>query len=229
MDYIMGLSSTKWGDDCIFVVVDHFSKTMIMASYKKSITAKATTNIFFEQVWVHYGIPQTIVSYRHNLFLSTFWSSLWPLLDTKLTRSIAFHPEIDGQTEFINRMIMHTLQMYNFKNPCTWDESLSYVQHRYNRALHISFDHNPFQVGLGFQPLGPIDVVLPLAVTSNDSSLSPTEVDKATQFIDRIQHIDQQVQGILQKSNDKYKQHHDQHRVPHKFQVGEKVWFHVQE
>jgi hypothetical protein len=83
-------------------------------------------------------------------------------------------------------------------------------------------------VGLGFQPLGPIDVALPLTVTSTDSSLAPTEANKATQFIERIQHICQQVQDILQKSNDKYKQRHDQHWVPHKFQVGDKVWLHLQ-
>jgi hypothetical protein len=32
----------------------------------------------------------------------------------------------------------------------------------------------------------------------------------------------------LQKSNAKYKQRHDQHRVPHQFQVGDKVWLHLQ-
>jgi hypothetical protein len=83
-------------------------------------------------------------------------------------------------------------------------------------------------VGLGFQPLGPIDVALPLPVTSTDSSPAPTEGDKATRFIEWIQHICQQVQDILQKSNDKYKQRHDQHRVPHKFQMGDKVWLHLQ-
>jgi hypothetical protein len=76
--------------------------------------------------------------------------------------------------------------------------------------------------------LGPIDVALPLAVTSVDSSLAPTEAEKATRFIERIQHIHQQVQDILQKSNDKYKQHHDQHQVPHKFVMGDKVWLHLQ-
>jgi hypothetical protein len=81
---------------------------------------------------------------------------------------------------------------------------------------------------MGFQPLGPIDVALPLAVTSTNSSPAPTEVEKATRFIEQIQHIYQQVQDILNKSNDKYKQCHDQHRVPHKFQVGDKVWLHLQ-
>jgi hypothetical protein len=130
---------------------------------------------------------------------------------------MASHSQTDGQTEVVNRMIVHNLRMYNSKHPRTWDESLPYVQHSYNRALHSSIDHNPFQVGFGFQPLVPIDVSLPLAVTLTDSSPSPTEAGKETQFIEQIQHIHQQVQDILQKSNDKYKQHHDQHQVPHKF------------
>jgi hypothetical protein len=109
-----------------------------------------------------------------------------------------------------------------------WDESLPYVYHNYNRTLHSSIGHNPFQVGLGFQPLGHMDVALPLATTSPDSSPTPPKADKATWFIEWIQHIIQQVQDILQKSNAKYKQHHDQHRLPHKFQVGDKVWLHLQ-
>jgi hypothetical protein len=57
MDYILGLQSTKRGNDCVFVVVDLFSKMAIMVACKKSITAEATAKFFFEQVWVHFGIP----------------------------------------------------------------------------------------------------------------------------------------------------------------------------
>jgi hypothetical protein len=53
-------------------------------------------------------------------------------------------------------MIVHILRMYNSKNPHTWDESLPYVQNSYNQAFHSSIGHNLFQLGLGFQPLGPI-------------------------------------------------------------------------
>jgi hypothetical protein len=63
MDYMSGLSSTKWGNDCVFLVVDRFYKMVILVACKKSITTKATAKLFFEQVWVHFGIPQTIVSY----------------------------------------------------------------------------------------------------------------------------------------------------------------------
>jgi hypothetical protein len=93
MDYMSVLSSTKQGNDCVFVVVDRFSKMVILMACKKNVTIADTAKLFFESVWVHFGIPQTIISDRDNRFHNTFWSSLWSLLDTKLTKSVAFHPQ----------------------------------------------------------------------------------------------------------------------------------------
>jgi hypothetical protein len=188
-----------------FFVVDWFSKIAILTTWKKNIIAAYTAKLFFERVWVHFGIPQTIIFDRDNRFLNTFWSSLWSLLDTKLTKFTSFHLQTDGQTEVVNRMIVHILHMYNSKHPRTWDESLPYVQHSYNRALHISTGQSPFQVGLGFQPLGPIDVALPLSITQTKSSHVQSKTDKTTRFIERIHHIRQHVKDILEKSNAKYK------------------------
>jgi hypothetical protein len=36
------------GNDCVFVVVDRFSKMVILATCKKSITTEATAKLFFE-------------------------------------------------------------------------------------------------------------------------------------------------------------------------------------
>ena len=113
------------------------------------------------------------------------------MLDTKLTKSTAFHPKTDGQTEVVNMMIVHILCMYNSKHQRTWDESLPYVQHSYNWALHNSTNHRPFQVGLGFQPLCPIDVAMPFAATHVDSAHVQSEFSKANNFIEHIQHIRQ--------------------------------------
>jgi hypothetical protein len=98
MDYMSCLLSTKRGKDYVFMVVDRFSKMEILATCKKRITVEEIAKIFFEQVWVRFGIPKTIVSDRENRFLNTFWSSLWSLLDTKLTKSTTFHPQKYGQT-----------------------------------------------------------------------------------------------------------------------------------
>jgi hypothetical protein len=128
------------------------------------------------------------------------------MLDTKLTKSIAFHLQIDVQPEVINQMIVHILCMYKTKHPRTWDGSLPYVQHNYNCALHSSTNHIPFQVGLRFQPLCPIDIAMPFAATQDNSSHVQSEADKANNFIEHIQHILQQVHDILDRANAKYKQ-----------------------
>ena len=50
------LPSTNYGNNYVFVVIDRFSKMAIITAYKKSITAEATAKLFFERVWVHFGI-----------------------------------------------------------------------------------------------------------------------------------------------------------------------------
>ena len=57
MDYMSDLPSRKHGNDCIFVVVDQFSKMAILTACKKNITATAMVKLFFERVWVHFGLP----------------------------------------------------------------------------------------------------------------------------------------------------------------------------
>ena len=69
---------------------------------------------------------------------------------------------------------------------------------------------------------------MPFAATQADSAHVQSEADKENNFIEHIQHIRQQVHDILDKANAKYKHRHDQHRVPHNFQVGDKVWLHLQ-
>ena len=167
----------------VFVVMDRFSKMAIMIACKKSIYAKTIVKLFFEHVWIHFGLPQTIILDQDSRFLSMFWSSLWSLMDTKLTKSTAFHPHTDGKIEVANWMIVHILWMYNFKHHRTWDESLPYVQHIYYIALHSSIIHILFHPCLGLQPLAPIGVALPLASTQEDASNAQAQIDKATRFV----------------------------------------------
>jgi hypothetical protein len=98
MYYISGLPSTKHGNDCVFVILDQFYKMVVLTPCKKRNTVEATTNIFFEHVWVLFEFPRTLVLDQYSNFLSIFWSSLWSMMETKKTKLTPFHPKTNGKT-----------------------------------------------------------------------------------------------------------------------------------
>jgi hypothetical protein len=106
MDFVGGLPMTKGGHDYLYVVVDRFNKMCILMPYKKHITADQTANLLIQHVWVHFGLPTSIVSDRDTRFLGDFWTSLWRMMDTKLKRRTAFHPQTDEKTKVVNQIVV---------------------------------------------------------------------------------------------------------------------------
>jgi hypothetical protein len=62
MDFVGGLPMTKGVHDYLYVVVDRFNKMCILMPCRKKITAEKTANLFCHHVWVHFGLPTSIVS-----------------------------------------------------------------------------------------------------------------------------------------------------------------------
>lgn len=144
-------------------------------------------------------------------------------MDTRLKRSTTFHAQTYGQTEMVNRTVIHLLRGYCGKHMKTWDGHLFYVQHAYNRDVHTSTGKSPFKTCFRYLPRSPIDMAFAFPSTAADSNLLKQE-ERARLFVERIKLIQQTVQEQLEKSQLQYKQHHDKHRVYHKFQVGDQVW-----
>ena len=109
MDFVGGLPLSRKIHDYLYVVIGHFSKMCILMPCKRKITANQTTYLFFQHVWVHFGLRTSIVSDRDSRFPGEFWASLWKMMDTKLKRSMEFHPQTDGQTEVVNHIVVHLL------------------------------------------------------------------------------------------------------------------------
>jgi hypothetical protein len=65
---------------------------------------------------VNFEIPRRIISDKDTIFLSAFWTTSWEKMDTKLKRSIIFHPQIDGQTKVVNRNLVQLSRSYNQKH-----------------------------------------------------------------------------------------------------------------
>lgn len=104
MDFITHLPPSN-GFTVIFVAVDRYSKGVHLGALPTSFTAFKVANLFLQIVCKLHGFPKSIVSDRDPIFLSNFWRELFRLSGTQLRLSTAYHPQSDGQTEVMNRVL----------------------------------------------------------------------------------------------------------------------------
>ncbi|XP_057522562.1 uncharacterized protein LOC130802564 [Amaranthus tricolor] len=159
MDFIVALPRTQRGKDSIMVVVDRFSKMAHFIPCHKTEDAMKVAKLYFDGIVRFHGVPRTIVSNRDTKFLSHFWKSLWSLMGTKLLFSTSHHPQTDGQTEVVNRVLGSLLRTLVSKSTKDWDVKLAHAEFAYNRTPSTTTKYSPFEVVYGSNPYVPIDLI----------------------------------------------------------------------
>uniref|UniRef100_H3GCV8 Integrase catalytic domain-containing protein n=1 Tax=Phytophthora ramorum TaxID=164328 RepID=H3GCV8_PHYRM len=144
LDFVFGLPADAQGNTGVLVFVCRLSKMVQLAPVADSVTGEQTARLFLDGVFRYHGLPETIVSDRDPRFTSAFWKTLFQLLGTRLLMSTADHPQTDGQTERVNRVLEDTLRSVCAESPGTWSASLPMVEFALNNAVHASTGFSPF-------------------------------------------------------------------------------------
>ncbi|POM80495.1 Pol protein [Phytophthora palmivora] len=121
LDFVFGLPTDDKGNTGILVFVCRLSKMVHLAP-----------------AFRYHGLPETIVSDRDPRFTGAFWDTLFQLLGTRLTKSTADHPQTDGQTERVNRVLEDTLRSIRAEAPRSWLDQLPMVEFALNNAVLAS-------------------------------------------------------------------------------------------
>ncbi|KAG3063564.1 hypothetical protein PI125_g24330 [Phytophthora idaei] len=145
MDFVFGLPPDSKRRTGVVVFVDRFSKMVHLAAVPAEVTAVQTARLFVDMVFKHHGMPLDIVSDRDPRFTARFWPEVFTLLGTQLSMSTGDHPQTDGQTERVNRVLGDLLTSYahSFQQ---WSDCLPMAEFAINNSVHASTGHTPFYV-----------------------------------------------------------------------------------
>lgn len=134
------------------MVVDRFSKAAHFGALPAHHAAYKVALLFIDMVCKLHGFPRSLVSDRDSIFISSFWRELFRLSGTKLRMSTAYHPQTDGQTEVLNRILEQYLRAYVHHRPSDWFHFLSLAEWSYNTTWHSSLGVSPFEIVYGKAP-----------------------------------------------------------------------------
>ena len=131
----------------ILVVVDQLSKQGIFI-----LTAVQLAGLFVLHVFSKHRVPGHVTSDRGSEFISHFFRSLGTALGMKLHFTLGYHPEEDGQTEWVNQTLEQYLHAYCDYQQDDWSELLTLAEFAYNNAPSETTGVSPFFANKGYHP-----------------------------------------------------------------------------
>ena len=122
-------------------------------------TAAQVAELFFREIFRLHGLPKTIISDRDNRFMGGFWQELFRLVGTELTPSTSYYPQMNGQTEIVNKWLEGYLRNYVSGQQRAWLRWLHLGEYCYNTSHHMSIGMSPFYALYEYHPLSFADVM----------------------------------------------------------------------
>ena len=118
-------------------------------------TAEETARLFLKHVVKYWGLPKFIISDCDPHFTAKFWTELFNLMGSELHFSTSFHPQTNGQTEWMNALLELYLRHFVSANQKDWAKLLDIAQFSYNLQRSEATNKSPFELATGQQPLTP--------------------------------------------------------------------------
>jgi len=158
VDVLSGLPASPDGKKYILVLTDYFTKwacTFALPDAKASTCMRAMYDGFFAD----FGLPRQLHRDLGKNFESKLFYELCLLAGVNKSHTTAFHPQSDGQTEWMNRTLLQMLKTIADDNPATWPQRSPTVMAAYRMTVHKTTGMTPNMAMLGREVMMPAALI----------------------------------------------------------------------
>jgi len=217
IDFVGPLPPSTNGNDCIMVIVDRFSKMVLLAPCKLTINGKQAGILALNMLLPHLVVPKSIVSDRDVRFTGSCWSQMWAHLGARLDMSTAYHPQTDGQTERTNRTVQTMIRMYVMERKGDWEDWLQMAAAAYNSTVHESTGKTPAEMNYPGRSIDPLGWAM-------QGHKKPGDNEQAAKMLDSLRAVWNEARTKLVAEREKQAKYADQKRRAVKYEVGQMVY-----
>jgi hypothetical protein len=235
VDMIVDLpESDEHGYNAIVVFMCHLSKMVRIVPTRTTLDAKGFAELFFREIFPHYGMPLEIVSDRGTQWNNEFFKALCDTLGIKLKMSTAYHPQTNGLVERMNEVIATALRHYVASDQRDWPLYLPFIEFALNDMYRESIQSTAFRMNRICLPRNPFAAIAPVVQggIELDSELAAwmgiSRLESGQRTALEAHERFGWARRCVHMAKDRMKERYDKGTLAdHLYQVGQLVWLDV--
>ena len=210
MDFIVNLPWSE-GYNAIYVVVDRLTKHASFIPVTMGLNSEGFALLFVKHITCKFGLPESIITDRDLRWTSDFWLGIAKALKTKMSLSSSHHPQHNGQTEVVNKLLTTMLRAFVAGQKDQWAAWLHLLEFAYNNNVHSSIGTTPFHLLLGFHPRTPLDFI---GSRRNDEVATRALTPEAVTFLETLDMHRDSARRSIAKAQDQQVKSYNKGRKP---------------
>src|SRR5690606_1768523 len=143
-------------------ITDRFSGMVRLLPINMTLDSPGLAKLMSSEIFKLHGVPISVVSDRDPRINSKFYKAVMNAFQVQLRMSTAFHPQTDGSTERMNRLVNQMMRNLVNVRQDNWSDCLPAIEFAINSHQNATTKKAPFELVYGRIPNSPLINNLPV-------------------------------------------------------------------
>ena len=207
----------------ILLAVDYVSKWVEAIACPRN-DANIVVGFIQRKILSRFGAPRTIISDEGIHFVNNLFAKLMSRYRVGHVRSLAYHPQSNGQVEISNREMKNILEKTVTANKKDWSSKLEDVLWAYRTSYKSLIGMSPYRIVYGKQCHLPLELEYKAMCAIKKMNFDFQAIkEKRLLLLNELEELRNETYDNARIYKDKTKKRHDQKILRKEFRVGDLV------